>query len=290
MSLLGFVKRELELISQSQGSNGAPRSSNSSTTANLPSTPAGIVRGAAPAHISLVPAEGRRLRSASDLSNVMRTPGGQGSGHPARTPAVLLGLPGTAESETEAGHTRSETVTPTISGALHNKVAFIKDNTLTPIPASPLQPVTPAASSTLARTPSTVGKEPGDYFAGKGRARSGSSANETQEEASASQAGPTTPGGGFMGRFRNFGKSSKRPPSGDVTSAPILEDKNGLAKEDEVNGVSSAVGVRGWASLWFIQLSSGYFSLATAKSIEHLADTKCGACASTRSADRRTPA
>lgn len=187
-------------------------------------------------HISLAPTEGRRLRSASDLSNVMRTPGAHPLGAPAMTPAVPLPSGNTTPSRNSA------TTTP-----VHHKLSLIKESALTPIPASPTTATTPAA--TVVRTPSVAGKEPSDYFAsGKTRARSGSVTNDHAAEEHQDPA--ATPGGRFMGRLRNFGKSSKRPSSADATAVPAIqedEDKDAAGANVDDGATSS---VRAVSSLF----------------------------------------
>lgn len=226
----GFIRAEIDLMSQGHVPQGSTDSDASSSSA----APPGIVRGAAPTHISLAPIEGRRLRSASDLSNVMRTPGSRPVGAPALTPAVPVD---------------ASSATPTTPQArtVSHKMVFIKDHALSPIPASPIPPGTPGASVT--RTPSTVGKEPGDYFGGaggRGRRRSGSVVTDNQDElpVGPGNSGPQTPGGGFMGRLRNFGKSSKRPSSVDATAAPIPEDRDNASSQPADTANSSIRTVR----------------------------------------------
>lgn len=239
----GVVRAELGSLQQQAASappNPPPDAeSTPAGTASPTTNPVSLVRGSAPTHINLTPAsEGRRLRSASDLSNVVRTPGHHALGRPAMTPAILMDLPG---PETRTSSTSSGQVTPNRSTSgqhppTSTTMGLNKISALTPIPASPTAATTPGASTTVARTPSTTtGKDSADYFTNvKGRARSGSVANDSQDEG----AGGATPGG-FMGRLKNFGKSSKRPVSADATAAAIPEHADATPAPDaEASGTS----------------------------------------------------
>ncbi|KAG9029580.1 hypothetical protein FS837_003512, partial [Tulasnella sp. UAMH 9824] len=240
----GFVRAELSLVQQqAAAANPHPPADTETTPAEAaPATnPVSIVRGAAPTHINLAPAsEGRRLRSASELSNVIRTPGHHATGRPAMTPAIFVDLP--APGNRTASSSSGQATPIRNSGSHHPPTAntgLNKLSALTPIPASPTATsTTPGASTTVARTPSTTtGKESADYFTGvKGRARSGSVANDSsQDEGTGTSATP----GGFMGRLRNFGKSSKRPASADATAAAIPEHGDAApAQDSEAAGTS----------------------------------------------------
>ncbi|KAG9001017.1 hypothetical protein FRB90_011691, partial [Tulasnella sp. 427] len=236
----GFVRVELNTVQQvASASNPIVEAGFTPTSAVTPApNPVSIVRGAAPTHISLAaPSEGRRLRSASELSNVVRTPGHHALGRPARTPAILIDLPppGTRTASSSSGQ-----VTPVKNTAGQHVMGLNKLSALTPIPASPTATATtPGASTTVARTPSTTtGKDAPDYFTNvKGRARSGSVANESSQDEGAN----TTTPGGFMGRLRNFGKSSKRPASADATVAAIPENADVAPAQDQDVGSSLRV-------------------------------------------------
>lgn len=210
------------------------------TAATSTLAPMSLVRGSAPTHINLsAPSEGRRLRSASELSNVVRTPGHHALGRPAMTPAILVDLP---ISESRTASSSSGQVTPIRGSHGHHpptaNAGLNKISALTPIPASPTATATtPGASTTVARTPSTTtGREPADYFTPvKGRGRSGSVVNDSsQDEGTATSATP----GGFMGRLRNFGKSSKRPISADATANAIPETDAVPAQDADAAGTS----------------------------------------------------
>ncbi|KAG8844040.1 hypothetical protein FRB96_003304 [Tulasnella sp. 330] len=208
-----FVKGEMRLMVQQANApqtDTKPRDTLASS--------GGIVRGSAPAHINLAPTEGRRLRSASDLSTAMRTPGARANGTAALTPAVLVDLP----SMTAPSGRATPVGTPALSGV--TKVGFVKDHTLTPIPASPVAiPPTPG-TSTATRTPGTMTKEGTDYFAGRGRARSSSVVTEVPDEVPG--------GGGFMGRLRHFGKNAKK--QGTEVAAPAISEGKDAAPSEAV--------------------------------------------------------
>ncbi|KAG8931408.1 hypothetical protein FRC01_001355 [Tulasnella sp. 417] len=238
----GFVRAELSLVQQqAAAANPNPPADTETTSADAaPATnnPVSIVRGAAPTHINLTPSsEGRRLRSASELSNVIRTPGHHALGRPAMTPAIFVDLP-VPGNRTASSSSGQATPIRNSSSSHHPPTAGLnKLSALTPIPASPTAATTPGASTTVARTPSTTaGKDSADYFTtAKGRARSGSVANDSQDEGSGATATP----GGFMGRLRNFGKSSKRPVSADATATAIPEHGDAApAPDSEAAGTS----------------------------------------------------
>ncbi|KAG9008693.1 hypothetical protein FRB93_006239 [Tulasnella sp. JGI-2019a] len=208
-----FVKGEMRLMVQQANALQAdpkPR--------DLSSPPGGIVRGSAPAHINLAPTEGRRLRSASDLSTAMRTPGARATGTAALTPAVLADPPVVSVPSGRATPVGAGSSTPGLNSS--HKVAFAKEQTLAPIPASP--PANTPGTSIAAKTPGTVTKEGSDYFGGKSRTRSGSVATEVPDEVPG--------GGGFMGRLRQFGKNPKKHGA-DVTALPIVEGKDVVPSE-----------------------------------------------------------
>lgn len=188
-----------------------------------PVAPSGIVRGSAPAHINLAPTEGRRLRSASDLSTAMRTPGAGTLGTAALTPALLHDIPAVPPTPVSGSTTPNKPGSSLSINAPSQKVTFVKDNALSPIPASPPATSTPGIT-TATRTPgaSTSAEKGQDYFSGKGRARSASVATDVPEDA---------PGGGkFMGRLRNFGKTSRKHGT-DVSAPAIAEDKDSAPAE-----------------------------------------------------------
>ena len=97
-------------------------------------------------------------------------------------------------------------------------------------------PAVPPA--TIARTPG-AGATTHDYFATKGRGRSGSIAASGVAESEE----PSTPGAstkldasaGFMGRLRGLGKSSKKPLGTDAAAAPIPEVVDPVAETEKLN-------------------------------------------------------
>ncbi|KAG8969341.1 hypothetical protein FRC03_003442 [Tulasnella sp. 419] len=222
-----------------------------------------ITRGSAPTHISLdlpplsATQPGKRLRSVSDLTNAIttKTPG-LGHGTPAMTPAVLDDLPPPSPVVGIFGGAKG--LVKKLSGKNLNASSGIANASngtgigqnltggLSTIPGTPgtatntpgLNPTagtapiaTPGATSTSGTAPSktpaaATGSGAHDYFTAvvRGRGRSGSLQAPGEVADGASDGGGA--GGGLMGRLRNFGKTSKRPNSGDPTAAPIPENED----------------------------------------------------------------
>jgi WD repeat-containing protein 48 len=227
----GFVQAEL----RQNASTAVP-------TPAVPPTPStGIRRGPAPSHINFESTGGassRRPRTLSDIGTwTARTPGIAISlNTPSMTPAVLPELPPPS---------------PTVSRQAP------KEHGLSTIPHSPVVPGSPppmpsisaVPSSFPTKTPSAKDTNEPDYFSLRVNPKKsfhGRSLTDTDDAANhnhnGAQKGPAaqelqTPGGGFMGRLRNFGKNKRAAASesGAPTPAPIPEGDEKRSEDKIVN-------------------------------------------------------
>ncbi|KAF8321362.1 hypothetical protein DL93DRAFT_2093982 [Clavulina sp. PMI_390] len=216
--------------------------------------PKGILRQPAPQHISL---GHRRLRSNSDLT-VMggpKTPGGgifpTAVSTPNMAPAMPPELPSTLDSSIAPRSILSPTDSSGVKspGGAHTRIGggglSLNLPKLPPIPASP-GPLTSNIGSPTPKGAATPGASshskplmtPMDYFSPRTpKTENGDTHAGEAPDVPATTPGPVTPGGRFMGRLKNLGKSTattgKKPLTADdvASPAPISEEVEEVVEE-----------------------------------------------------------